>query len=140
MKVFRDMPAGHCNYAGCPVYSAVWIKMSVLRHICALFVVAVHLFSAVAVEYAHLDRHGTGSSSIPELASHECGADERHLPIDGTRACAACLYAFSLVATSVSHPNVAAAPLSRVEPSTFPDQSAASSDLFHSGKRGPPAV
>jgi hypothetical protein len=116
------------------------MKMIGPRDISVLLVVAVHLFSAVAVEYAHLDRHGTGSSSTPEIASHECGADERHLPTDGTRACAACLYAFSLVATSVSHPNVAAAPLSRVELSTFPGQSVASSDLFHSGKRGPPAV
>ncbi|MBP1689320.1 MAG: hypothetical protein H6Q33_5463, partial [Deltaproteobacteria bacterium] len=69
------------------------------HHTVALLVIAVHLFFAVAVEYAHHHGYATGSSHGPVFTSHDCGPDERHLPVEGKRVCAVCVHAFSMVAT-----------------------------------------
>jgi hypothetical protein len=113
---------------------------SVLRHSIALLAIALHLFAAVAVEYVHHDGHETGSSRVPAFISHDCGPNERHLPIDGDRVCAFCVYAFSLVAAGIVSPAVPDVPAAHAPLAERSGQRADSSDLYHSGKRGPPAA
>jgi len=113
--------------------------ISVLRHSLALLAIALHLFAAVAIEYAHHDGHETGSSHVPAFMSHDCGPHERHLPIDGNRVCAVCINAFSLVATCIISPAVLDVPAAQGPLAEPAGQRADASDLYHSGKRGPPA-
>jgi hypothetical protein len=113
---------------------------SVPRHSLALLTIALHLFAAVAVEYAHHDGHGTGSYRVPTFLSHDCGPNERHLPIDGSRVCAVCINAFSLVATCIVSPAVLDLPIAHASLAERSTQRADASDLYHSGKRGPPAA
>jgi hypothetical protein len=113
--------------------------ISVLRHSLALLAIALHLFAAVAIEYAHHDGHETGSSHVPAFMSHDCGPHERHLPIDGNRVCAVCINAFSLVATCIISPAVLDVPAAQGPLAEPAGQRAHASGLYHSGKRGPPA-
>jgi len=113
---------------------------SALRHIAVILVIALHLFSTVAVEYAHHHGHAPGSSSIPAFNSHDCGANERHLPIDGRRVCALCVYSFSLAVVCIANPAASNLPAAQVPPVEQAFQHTDFHDLFHSGKRGPPAA
>ncbi|MCK7485344.1 MAG: hypothetical protein MZU97_07135 [Bacillus subtilis] len=72
--------------------------------------------------------------------SHGCGPNERHLPVDGSRVCALCVYAFSMVATSVANPAASELPAARASLAFQVVQRPTFSDLFHSGKRGPPTA
>ncbi len=114
--------------------------ISVLRHSAALLLVAVHLFTATWVEFAHHDGHATGSSHGPAFTSHDCGSDERHLPVEGKRVCAVCVHAFSMVATCLAAPAASHLPADRVAPADQSVQRTHSTDLHHSGKRGPPTA
>lgn len=113
---------------------------SILRKAVPVLAIVLHLCSAVAVDYAH--RHGlpTGMSRALAFMSHDCGQNERHLPLDGNRVCAVCVYASSIAGTAVAGHVATDLP----EPSALPARQgcrdADSSDLFHCGKRGPPTA
>jgi hypothetical protein len=111
-----------------------------LRHTALFLAILSHLCFVVVVEYAHHHGEAAAVRGSHSLAPHDCGSNERHLAVDGSRTCAACTFSSSLVATVAIGP---AAPVHGVVAATSPgpaQRRPVPPDLFHCGKRGPPAA
>ncbi len=73
--------------------------------------------------------------------SHDCGPNERHLPVDGSRVCAALRVRIFDGGDMLASPAASDLPAAHASLAESPGESARSfSDLYHSGKRGPPAA
>jgi hypothetical protein len=96
------------------------------------------MLAGVLLEVGHHDAHNIVLDSTPVLSSHECGATEIHIPLDKRHDCLACTQSTLRVGMEeAQHIGVHTAfvclaftPFLREQP--------LETDVFHSGKRGPP--
>lgn len=112
----------------------------VLRHSTATLVLVTYVLAGVLLEVGHRDRHDVLLRSNPILLTHECGANEAHLPLDKRHDCLACVQTSQRLSTGVVQVvsgNTSFLCLAGVE--TF-GEILSSVDFHYSGKRGPPLM
>lgn len=113
---------------------------TVLTHIRAAVLILVHLGMVIGLETGHTERFLVSGFGRETVASHDCGANERHITLDHLHNCQACV--FQLQHTGVSR-DVARidrgrgyAIVFRLTVPTLPSLPS----LYHSGLRGPPCA
>jgi hypothetical protein len=113
---------------------------SFLRHSRALAALIGYLLGSGLLELAHHDAASLMLESQPVVATHGCGAHEKHIPADQARHCLAC-------SPFVQRPAVGTGRIIGTDPADvcFTLQfthcpSTSEPDVISSGKRGPPCV
>lgn len=98
-----------------------------------------YLLAGLLIELGHRDSHDIRLASNPALSSHECGDKEIHIPLDKRHECLACsqstqrlcIEGTGYVGMHVLLLGLTGTPVLVEHPLT--------TDVFHSGKRGPPS-
>jgi len=111
---------------------------SCCRHIVATLLLIGYVGTGALLEFAHHDMHELLAQSPPVVATHSCGANEIHLPLDKKHECLACSLSTHRVATEIlqgpcNHPG-----LVYLGSISVLDEKISMIDFLYSGKRGPP--
>jgi hypothetical protein len=65
---------------------------AVLTHIRAAVLILIHLGMVIGLEAGHTERFLVSGSGRETVASHDCGARERHITLDHLHNCQACVF------------------------------------------------
>ena len=109
-----------------------------MRNSVARLILAAYILAGVLLEVGHHYVHDIVLDAAPVLSSHECGANEIHVPMDKRHECLACLQSTLRVAIAAPYvsANVTAFLCAGRVVST--NERILYTDVISSGKRGPP--
>ena len=108
------------------------------RNNVARLILAAYLLAGVLLEVGHHDAHDIVLGATPMLSSHNCGASEIHIPLDKRHDCLACTQSTQRLGIEVTSNIGVPATLVCLTGIADVREHPLETDVFHSGKRGPP--
>ncbi len=109
-----------------------------LRDTAARLILAAYVLTGVLLEVGHNDVHDIMPNTTPAFSSHDCGDKEIHVPLYKRNQCLACVQSTLRVSTAVTYlpTNIRVTFYLGHIPVSI--ERTLHTDLFYSGKRGPP--
>lgn len=108
------------------------------RNRLSLLVLLCYLIGGVLIEIAHHDDTNFLLQSQPVLSSHDCGAKEVHVPLESASHCLACTQSTHRGVTQATQSIAVDANVVCVAALLQHTEQLLETDVYHSGKRGPP--
>lgn len=105
---------------------------------CAVLVIATYLASGALLEVSHRENVVSSLLTDPFIASHDCGNKETHVPIDLVHRCPACTQSTQRLSTEAVQIFIPHNFLVCVATANESHHKLSTTDILHSGKRGPP--
>ena len=109
-----------------------------LRNTVSQFVLIAYIFAGVLLEVGHRDVHDIVLDAIPVVSSHDCGAKEIHVPLDKRHDCLACTQSMQRTGAEEAQRIGVRTAFVCLACTPFLHEQPLETDVFHSGKRGPP--
>lgn len=109
-----------------------------LRDTVARLILAAYVLTGVLLEVGHNDVHDIMPYTMPVLSSHDCGDKEVHVPLDKRNECLACVQSTLRVSTAATYLPINTGVAFCLGHIPVSNERTLHSDLFSSGKRGPP--
>ncbi len=108
------------------------------RNTVARFIIVAYVLAGALLEVGHHDVHNIVLEAIPAVSSHDCGANEIHIPLDKRHECLACSLSALRVATAATQLSANTASFRCLGRVLDTHERTLHTDIRHSGERGPP--
>lgn len=108
------------------------------RNTVARFIIAAYVLAGALLEVGHHDVHNIVLEATSAVSSHNCGANEIHISLDKRHECLACSQLTQRVATAAPYLSTNITAIYCLGHVLDTNERTPHTDLFHSGKRGPP--
>ena len=109
-----------------------------LRNSVAQLLLAAYVLAGVLLEVGHHDPHDIVLDAATAVSSHNCGTTEMHVPLDRRHDCLACTQSTQRVGLEAAQHIGVHTLLVCLGHAPVLYEQALETDVFHSGKRGPP--
>ena len=108
------------------------------RKTIARFILTAYMLAGVLLEVGHHDIHAIRLIAAPAVSSHNCGANEIHIPLDRRHECLVCTHSTQRVATATTSLPADITAFLCFGHLFITNERTLHTDILHSGKRGPP--
>lgn len=104
----------------------------------SILVILSYVTAGFLIAVSHHDVTDLALHSSATVTNHSCGSNERHIPLDKRHECLACMQSAMRIATATASASVTDVQFLALGSTPVDDRSTLSTDILHSGKRGPP--